>query len=236
MAVSSIKAAPSAFNANSYVTVAEADQYFSDRLAATDWTGASDDDKKKALLEAIRRIDSFRYHERKYRTNPEQPLQFPRSDSNALSGSADSVAVAGSGFSIVAAEFSALEQYPDDFFNRWGMEFTSGAYKGEVVLVTDFVKSTGTFTIETPGGAPTAGDTFRLIEKIPDGIKRATYEISIWLLSGAEADGDNDPDVKEHRIGNFSETFIDGSGVEVRLPRKAIAYLRKFISHIGTIE
>lgn len=235
MATSTLKAAPSAFDANVYATVAEADQYFNDRLAATDWTGASDDDKKKALLEATRRIDRFRFHHEKYRpSGPEQPLEFPRSNSRSVGGSVGSVAANGDDFNVVDANLAGKEYYPDDYFNGWGIEFTGGTYEGKVVLITDFVASTGTLAIETPGGSPSEGDTFILVEKVPTTIKWAVFEIATWLLAGAEEEGDPDLDVKQHRIGNFSETFKDGTGSEVRMPRKAYAYLQKFISRIGT--
>lgn len=44
-----------------YRTVADADAYFADQLYATDWTGASDEDKARALLMASRAVDSLRY-------------------------------------------------------------------------------------------------------------------------------------------------------------------------------
>ena len=44
-----------------YRSVADADAYFANQLWATDWTGASDADKAKALLMATRAIDSLRY-------------------------------------------------------------------------------------------------------------------------------------------------------------------------------
>jgi hypothetical protein len=44
-----------------YRSVDDADRYFADQLYATDWTGASDDDKSKALLMASRAVDSLKY-------------------------------------------------------------------------------------------------------------------------------------------------------------------------------
>jgi hypothetical protein len=44
-----------------YRSVADADAYFANQLWATDWTGASDADKAKALLMATRAVDSLRY-------------------------------------------------------------------------------------------------------------------------------------------------------------------------------
>jgi len=44
-----------------YRTIADADAYFSDQLYATDWVGASDEDKSKSLLMATRAVDSLKY-------------------------------------------------------------------------------------------------------------------------------------------------------------------------------
>lgn len=232
MAVSSINAIPTHVLANSYVTVAEADQYFSDRLAATDWTGASADDKARALLEATRRVDAFRFFNERYRRNPDQALQFPRNDVRTFAAGVDSA----SATTIVDDAFAGkADIYPDDYFIGWAIEFRSGAHKGTVVLVTDFAASTGTFTFATLGSAPSAGDSVAIIEKVPRNVKLACFEIAAWLLGGGEAEGDHDPSVKQHSIGNFSETFADGSGGEVRMPRKAYAYLQRFISRIGIV-
>ena len=60
----------------SYVSLAEANEYFSSRLHADAWAEASDADKEKALAMAAKAIDRQPLRGRK--TNPEQDLAFPR--------------------------------------------------------------------------------------------------------------------------------------------------------------
>jgi hypothetical protein len=60
----------------SYVSLAEANEYFSNRLHADAWAEASDADKEKALQQATKAIDRQRLNGHK--TNPSQPLAFPR--------------------------------------------------------------------------------------------------------------------------------------------------------------
>lgn len=62
---------------NSYVTIAEADEYFQDKLYSTDWNEASESTKEKALKTAAKKIDSQRLRGRKVETS--QILEFPRS-------------------------------------------------------------------------------------------------------------------------------------------------------------
>lgn len=64
-------------NANSYASRAEGDAYADTRLNATSWTGASDDDKDRALIQATRTIDQeFQFNG--YKANSAQALQWPR--------------------------------------------------------------------------------------------------------------------------------------------------------------
>ena len=44
-----------------YRSIDDANTYFDDQLAATDWTGATDADKLKALIQAARAIDSLKF-------------------------------------------------------------------------------------------------------------------------------------------------------------------------------
>ena len=63
--------------ANSYVTDAEADTYFDERLNATAWTSETDADvKARALIMATRRLDQERYMGEKTTTG--QALEWPR--------------------------------------------------------------------------------------------------------------------------------------------------------------
>ena len=59
-----------------YVDLEEANEYFSNRLHVDAWAEASDADKEKAFAMATKAIDRQRLNGRK--TNPSQPLAFPR--------------------------------------------------------------------------------------------------------------------------------------------------------------
>lgn len=65
-------------SANSFVSVAEADTYFSYHRFASLWTEAETPDKEKALVMATRRLDTENYFGQKVTTT--QALKWPRYD------------------------------------------------------------------------------------------------------------------------------------------------------------
>lgn len=72
-----IIATAGAANANSYCTLAEADDYFDTVLYAATWLAAGDEDKEKALITATRLLDdAVDWHG--LRTSYSQALAFPR--------------------------------------------------------------------------------------------------------------------------------------------------------------
>lgn len=77
MAVSTIDATVKGSSSNSYVTLAEADQYFADRPGSTTWTGSSNDEKNQALLYATKLLDKLNIFKGE-KTSTTQSLSFPR--------------------------------------------------------------------------------------------------------------------------------------------------------------
>ena len=71
-------ATPGAANANSYITVAEADAYFETHLYGEEWIAMDDEDKEKALYMAARLLDQYDWKGLKA-NNSTQALRWPRS-------------------------------------------------------------------------------------------------------------------------------------------------------------
>ncbi len=65
-------------NANSYVTLTEANSYFETVPDSSTWTNKTDDQKNRALISATRWIDSFVYYGD--RCDDGQALKFPRNN------------------------------------------------------------------------------------------------------------------------------------------------------------
>ena len=71
-------------SSNSYVTLAEADEYFESRLYVETWTSSTDDIKSRALVQATRRLETEKYYGTKSTTT--QKLSFPRIGLEYLDG------------------------------------------------------------------------------------------------------------------------------------------------------
>lgn len=71
-----IVATAGAADANSFVTIAEADSYFAARFGSAAWDALSPGDKEKALLHSGRDLQSARYKGQKKTST--QALHFPR--------------------------------------------------------------------------------------------------------------------------------------------------------------
>jgi len=69
---------------NSYVTLAEANTYFDNRLNITTWSSADDDTKTRALLQATRRLNYEKYYGD--RVSGTQALPFPRINIGYIDG------------------------------------------------------------------------------------------------------------------------------------------------------
>lgn len=73
-----IVATPGASDANSYLTLAEANTYASGDIDAADWEAATDDQRTRALITATRNLDLVGYVGT--RTTTTQALAWPRKD------------------------------------------------------------------------------------------------------------------------------------------------------------
>lgn len=227
--------------ANSYLSVTEADELMENRLGMYDEWNALDEDKKDRLLRiATTQIDSLRFHYDLHYPIPadyrdKQALKFPRTNSKRATGKADSVSTNY----LIDTNRKNRSDEPDDFWKGGALVIYEGAGKGKTYDVTAFELSTGKITIE--GTFSPAIDTtsyYKVIQKIPTEVKLATLEQALYLLNGGgerakmQAEG-----VKSYSIGDLSETFGDGGyGGSLPISTEARGYLSKLISRIGTIE
>lgn len=221
---------PADKDADSYISIAEADTYFSDfYYGDTVWTAATTALKEQALKMATKIIDRFRFFHEKF--DDEQRLAHPRSNIETAASTASS----GDTTHLTASIFANLIQYPDDYWNYGCIKIIYGTNRFEKRQIKDFIRSTGQFeTLTAFSSAIDSTSQFQAIKEIPRPIKHAQAEIALWIIKGdnkgsraaLQAEG-----VKSFSVGGLSETFEGGK--DIPIPQEAQNLLDPFISKIG---
>jgi len=133
----------------SFVSVAEADAYFSAHIETSVWAAYSTAVKQQVLSMASRVLDKVELFapqniSRLYASGPyAQALGLPLSGHQMASGTADS----GSTTTIVCSTFADPMTYRDDLFNYGAVRITAGTNIYEHKPITDFAVATGTITV-----------------------------------------------------------------------------------------
>ncbi len=234
-----LNAIPTHPEANSYLTLAEANDLMNNRSSmSAEWTALTDDQKEKVLIIATRQIDTLRFfHELIYRTPQDyrnkQALKFPRTNTREYSGKVDSVSTNY----LIDADLANRQDLPDDYYNKGAVIIYSGTGKGKTYGVTDFDMATGKVTIDGTF-SPAIDDTswYRLVEAVPVEVKYACLEQALYIINGGgERAKLQSEGVQSYSIGDLSETFGDGGGGSMNLPlsTEAKGYLSRLISRIG---
>jgi len=231
---------PSDPNADSYVTLAEADAYFLNRSDVANWSALSDEQKEAVLKLATKHIDTFRFHGEEIRPTPnwyrdKQNLKFPRNTARQKSGVVDSA-----GVNYLTDSARADEQTePNDFWNDGCVIITDGTGKGQTRKISDFDSATGKITIsENWETNPDTTSQYRVVEKIPKEVKNATFEQALYLTNGGgERAKMQSEGVVEYSIGDLRERFaegLSGSG-KIAISNEAKGMLKGLYSIVGKI-
>ena len=199
-------------SANSYVSLDWADQYFENRGSADDWSAATVDGKKQALVSATMRIDTYSFIGDKLKTW--QALQFPRTN-----GVADSVVLSitvesATANTIVSASLKGKLSMPDEYWKDGTLAFLTSGQDNymELYAINSFVASTGEVTAGTNFSAvPASGDTLEIIREIPELLKRAVCETALSVLDGSIGSSSGTTGIKSQKLGDESITYFDPS-------------------------
>ncbi len=209
-------------SADSYATVAEADAYFQNRSNVENWSTLSNDQKEAALRLATRHIDSLRFFDRPFYTDPveyrdRQMLHFPEVKQEGVRTGAVSSAAAAY---VTAESLANQSQIPDDYYNGGALVIVSGTGKGQVSKISDFESATGKVTVDANFSTqPDATSTFRIFPRIAEKVKYAVFEQALYILSGGgdrkrmQAEG-----VTSFSLGDLSESY-GGSAIGAGMSR-----------------
>lgn len=236
----SIIATPTHPDANSYLTVSEADAMINSRPNTQNWADLTADQKAYTLILASSQIDALRFFDQKYYDNAreyrlEQALSFPQRNSHSAKVKVNS---AGENY-ITSQQLVDRVNMPDDYWIGGALVVTDNTGKGQVMQISDFDMATGKVTVsENFTTQPDTTSYVRLIHKVPDKVKWAVIEQALFISSGGgersqlQAEG-----VKSYSIGDLSETYADrpASTGDMPISVQARAYLKGLISRIGKV-
>jgi len=235
----SLNIIPTHPDADSYLSVTEADAILADRSNVSDWTALSSAQKEALLKLATKHIDTLRFfNEKVYKTaadyRREQALQFPRNDEHMPAGIVDSATTT----TLVDDALANNQAMPDDYFIGWAVVIKEGTGRGQIVQITDFASATGTITVAAWSTQPDNTSQYRLVPKIPLKVKNAAAEQALYLVKGGgerarlQAEG-----VLEYKIGDLSEKYggANMSVGRVAISNEAKGYLVGLITRLGKL-
>lgn len=221
--------------ANSYISLVEADQYFENRDNSSAWTAATDDQKKQSLIEGTRRVDSNRF---KFQTlKDEQSLEFPR-DRGKFARTFSSNIQSVTANTITDSSLTGLTSMPDDYWRYGAISFTQSGQDNflDIKEVSDFVASTGVLTTtENFATTPSDGDGYELIREVPREIKYAVCETGVAVIEDA-LNVVADPNVKRQQLGDEEIEYFDKSSRTASIPSLARQLIAPYVSRMGSVR
>jgi len=195
---------------DSYVTIAEANDYLAVKQNYSHWAGLSTLQKEGFLKQAALQMDQLRYKgtqvyetDKDYRR--EQNLAFPRQGIERLYfGNASS----STSTTVSVLQLSAQQYLADDVLNGGTVVIREGTGRGQVKTITDWTSFTGTATVASWDIQPDTTSQVLFIAPVDKKIKHAQIEQAYFLSRYQDEDVLNViSGVNSYRIGDLSETY-----------------------------
>lgn len=224
-------------SANSYVTLTEANNYFSDTYLSTTWDNLTATQKEIVLKQACRDIDMFNFIGEQYYEN--QKLQFPRDDHDVLTGNC-ATPITNKSFKNTSFTVTTYGE-PKSLTNYWkygAVHITSATPLHDVRLIASSNISTDVITVASAFSAtPTTNTQFIAFEPLHKEIKDAQCEQAQFLVENSKAHklafyrGIS----KSVTIGDTSVTFKTSGKAETSVTPKARRLLSRWIERNITV-
>ena len=195
---------------DSYVTIAEADNYLSSKQGYAVWNALSTAQKEGFLKSSALQMNEIRYkgveiYNRAKDYRREQNLAFPRVyNMNIEYGNVTSA----TNTSVSVLNLANQQYLPDDIFNGGVVVIREGTGRGQTVTITDWTSSTGTATVASWTTQPDTTSAISLILPVDSKVKYAQIEQAYFLSQYRDEDVLNMiQGVESYRIGDLSETY-----------------------------
>jgi hypothetical protein len=218
-------------NANSYVSLKEADSYIRNvRGHGSTWDTLSFDGKKRLLIEAARDIDKLGISGTKYYDF--QSMEFPRSDHDKITGDvATPITVNSFKNTSFTSDTYGADRSNTDYWKYGAIHITNATPLNDVRAITSSNITTDVVTVITDFSAtPTVNTDFIAFEPIGTDIKNAQCEQALYIIEnthseelsayGATSKEVEIGDVRVKFRDNFSETKQGYSSATKKLMSK----------------
>ena len=166
--------------ANSYVTLAQANDYIRSKYGHSSiWDALSVEGKKRVLIQAAREIDRFRFYGDKYYES--QPMKFPRGDHEVITGNCGTP-IATTYFQHSNLYSSVYGDIPTNYWKYGSMHITVGTPLSETSLIATSNSLTGQIIFSTLSATPTSNSQFIVFAPIYQDVQDAQCEQALYIV------------------------------------------------------
>lgn len=216
-------------NANSYVTLQEANKYIRNKYGHTSlWDTLDKEAKKRVLIEAGKDMEIFNYSGEKYYDT--QALEFPRDDHDVVTGNCATPITINS-FRNISLKSDTYMTYPSNYWVTGAIHITEATPLNDIRLIELSNVTTGSLTItEDFSGTPTTNTEFIVFTPIDQNIKNAQCEQVLYILDNSSDTLQNYKAVaKTVKIGDVRVDFKDFGVSKISISAQAKKLLSRWV-------
>jgi hypothetical protein len=218
-------------NHNSYVSLAQAEEYFTNTAETTSWDSLATTAKEAALIQAARDFERFNYIDEPYYDN--QGLTFPLESNDVVTGNCGTP-ITTTSFRHTNLYSSTYNEMPTDYWKYGTVHITSGTPVNDTRAISNSNVTTGSITVASEFSAlPTENTAFLIFAPLPKEVYDAQCEQALFTLANTGISAYTiytNLGAESVSIGDVSVSFGEGaSGYTMPIAPKAKRLLSRWI-------
>lgn len=218
---------------NSYVTLAEANDYLRNKRGHGNiWDTLTEEGKKRILIEAAEEIDAFNYNGEPY--YPMQRLSFPRDDHEIVTGDC-ATPYTNTSFRNSDLYTTTYGDMADDYWKYGTVHITAGTASNDVRNISQSSNTNGSITVETAFSATVAASSdFIVFAPMYKEVKNAQCEQALYIVENSNIETLQNYkalNVEEIRLGDARVRFRRGGMSKMSISSLAKKLLSRWIRH-----
>jgi len=218
-------------NQDSYVTVAQANEYFTNRSDTDEWDNlVADSYKEHVLKEAARMLEWFNYSKGKYYDS--QGLALPFDDHEVVTGNCATPAAINS-FINLSLKSDTYGEIPTDYWKYGSVHIVAGTPLNDIRLISGSNSTTGSITVsENFSTTCNATTQFIVFAPVAKSIRDAQCEQAIFILQNTSLrmiSRYRDHGTKYVRIGDAAVSYHEKEAGKLLMSPAAKKLLSAFI-------